>query len=148
MEEEPLRKKAAQDLTKAKLEAVERSLGISSDPSSSSTVGPSGSGKGKEPEEIVGKKRRFEDTKYLEQSETIVENVKSAVVAGAWIMTFQSISPSLTRDAPAGLLKKRKKAKLAASEAAPNPEASTTAELAVLSDAIVEPPAASVATAA
>lgn len=91
MEEEPLRKKAAQDLTRAKLEAVERSLGISSDPSSSSTAGPSGSDeasgprKGKEPEEMVGKKRRFEDTKYLEQSETIVENVKSAVVAGTWL---------------------------------------------------------------
>ncbi|KAG8984380.1 hypothetical protein FRB94_006601 [Tulasnella sp. JGI-2019a] len=133
MEEEPLRKKAAQDLARAKLEAVERQLGISSDPSataaeSSSTDGPSGSNKGKGPEETLGKKRRFEDTKYLEQSETIVENVKSAVVAG--------------------LLKKRKKAKLAAVETAPAAETAMPNDKADAEISAAAPPAVSVATSA
>lgn len=31
---------------------------------------------------MAGKKHRFEDNEYLEQSEAIVDNVKSAVAAG------------------------------------------------------------------
>jgi len=87
MEEEPQRKKAAQDVQKAKLEALEKRLGID----------PNDKGKGKESEPVAGKKHRFDDTEYLEQSEAIVDNVKSAVAAA--------------------LLKKRKKAKIEATPA-------------------------------
>lgn len=66
IESEPIRKKAEQEAKKAKLEALEKKLGISKDSDSAST----------------GQKRRFEDTEYLEQSQEIVDNVKSAVKAG------------------------------------------------------------------
>jgi len=85
LEAEPERKKAAVEARKAKIESLERQLGIdSSSPSASSS-------KGKESEQLAGAKRRFDDTEYIEQSRDIVDNVKSAVAAG--------------------LLKKKKKAK-------------------------------------
>jgi len=95
MEDEPLRKKAAQEATKAKLESLEKKLGID----------PTDKGKGKEPEPVAGKKHRFDDTEYLEQSETIVDNVKSAVAAA--------------------LLKKRKKAKIDTTSASSAPVPAT-----------------------
>jgi len=83
LESEPARKKAAAEASKAKLEALERKLGITP------ADGAAGSSKGDEL--VAGKRRRFDDTEYLEQSREIVDNVKSAVSAG--------------------LLKKKKKAK-------------------------------------
>ncbi|EJD06738.1 uncharacterized protein FOMMEDRAFT_76490 [Fomitiporia mediterranea MF3/22] len=72
LEFEPERKKAQQEAQRAKLEKLEKRLGIN--------------GKGKEKADgddaPVGAKRRFDDTEYLEQSRDIVDNVKSAVVAG------------------------------------------------------------------
>lgn len=79
VEDEPLRKKAALDAQKAKLEALEKQLGINSSAGAGSS---SEKGKGKEPEPVAGKKHRFDDTEYLEQSEAIVDNVKNAVTAG------------------------------------------------------------------
>ncbi|KAI9001559.1 telomere stability and silencing-domain-containing protein [Trametes punicea] len=64
IETEPLRKKAQQEAQRAKLEALEKKLGM----------GPDGS-----IDPLAGKKRRLEDTEYIEQSRDIVENVKSAV---------------------------------------------------------------------
>lgn len=101
LEEEPLRKKAQLEANKAKLEALERSLGLSKDPSA---AGPSGSGsdapatlaKGKEPERLAGTKHRFEDTEFLQESETIVENVKSAVALGMRVSTL-SVLPITER---------------------------------------------------
>ncbi|KAI0048948.1 hypothetical protein FA95DRAFT_1581969 [Auriscalpium vulgare] len=90
LEQEPARKKAAAEAQRAKLEALERKLGI--DPK----AGPSKGGVD-EPAPLAGKKHRFDDTEYLEQSRELVENVKSAVTAG--------------------LLKKRKKAKTAHTDA-------------------------------
>ena len=72
LENEPQRKKAVADAQRAKLEALERKLGI--DPNA-----PAGS----EPAQLAGKKHRFDDTEYLEQSRELVEGVKSAVAAGA-----------------------------------------------------------------
>ncbi|KAI0329282.1 hypothetical protein GY45DRAFT_1325228 [Cubamyces sp. BRFM 1775] len=66
IETEPLRKKAQQEAQRAKLEALEKKLGIA--PGSSSSAEP-----------VAGKKHRLEDTEYVEQSRDIVENVKSAV---------------------------------------------------------------------
>ncbi|TFK98630.1 telomere stability and silencing-domain-containing protein [Pterulicium gracile] len=87
---EPARKRAAADAQKAKLEAMEKRLGIDQKPregSGSTSPGASGSGSAtpasKEPEVLAGKKHRFEDTEYLEQSKELVDNVKSAVSLGA-----------------------------------------------------------------
>jgi len=99
LEEEPLRKKAAHEATKAKLETLEKQLGMSAGSSSEA-------GKGKEPEPVAGRKHRFDDSEYLEQSETIVDNVKNAVTAA--------------------LLKKRKKAKLDNSAAATSASTSSS----------------------
>ncbi|QRV75253.1 telomere stability and silencing [Ceratobasidium sp. AG-Ba] len=81
LEGEPERKKAAAEEKRAKLEALEKQLGVSE-------AGPSQEG---ESSARAGQKHRFDDTEYLEQSREINDNVKSAVTAG--------------------LLKKRKKAK-------------------------------------
>jgi len=95
LEGEPARKRAAAEAQKAKLEALEKKLGIT--PSSSSAAGEEPRASTSElngsdtPEPLAGKKHRFDDTEYLEQSRDIVDGVKSAVTAG--------------------LLKKRKKAK-------------------------------------
>lgn len=101
IESEPARKKAAAEAAKAKLEALEKQLGI--DPTSSPGAGSSSA----EPAKIAGKKHRFDDTQYLEQSRDIVDGVKSAVAAG--------------------LLKKRKKAKLDTAPATPTPPSAVAA---------------------
>ena len=98
IENEPARKKAQQEAQRAKLEALERKLGIAPNGSSSSVpaeVAPAGAG--------AGTKRRLDDTEYVEQSREIVDSVKSAVSVG--------------------LLKKKKKAKTASG----NPPASAPA---------------------
>ena len=68
LESEPERKKAAAEARKAKIEALERKLGMKDD----------GKGEGSS----TGAKRRFDDTEFIEQSREIVDNVKSAVTAG------------------------------------------------------------------
>jgi phage protein D len=73
LEQEPARKKAAAEAQRAKLEALERRLGIDKD------AGPSSGG---DSAQVAGKKHRFDDTEYLEQSRELVDNVKSAVTAG------------------------------------------------------------------
>lgn len=75
MESEPERKKAAAEAQKAKLEALERKLGIDKNGNSSG-------------EPSTGKKRRLDDTEFIEQSREIVDNVKNAVVAGAFLVSF------------------------------------------------------------
>ena len=67
LEGAPEREKAAAEARAAKLENLERKLGMQE--------GASGSGE--------GKKRRLEDTEYIEQSRELVDNVKSAVRASA-----------------------------------------------------------------
>ncbi|KAH7884551.1 telomere stability and silencing-domain-containing protein [Phlebopus sp. FC_14] len=88
MENEEERKKAAAEAKRAKLESLEKKI------ASAST----------EPEAVAGKKHRFDDTEYLEESREIVDNVKSAVSAG--------------------LLKKKKKAKT--THLSSSPESSST----------------------
>jgi phage protein D len=72
LEHEPARKKAAAEAQRAKLESLERKLGIEGGASSSSNGDT----------QVAGKKHRFDDTEYLEQSRELVDNVKSAVTAG------------------------------------------------------------------
>jgi len=72
LEQEPARKKAAAEAQRAKLEALERKLGIEGGAGSSSNDDP----------QVAGRKHRFDDTEYLEQSRELVDNVKSAVTAG------------------------------------------------------------------
>lgn len=66
METEEERKKAAAEAKKAKLETLERKIASAS----------------ADPESSAGKKHRFDDTEYLEESREIIDNVKSAVSTG------------------------------------------------------------------
>jgi len=103
LESEPERLQAKADAQKAKLEALERKLGIEP-PSKTGApeAGPSrASGSAEDAPVLAGKKHRFDDTEYLEQSRELVDGVKSAV--------------SLA------LLKKKKKAKLSHTAAEPTP---------------------------
>jgi len=81
---EPERLAAKADAQRAKLESLERKLGI--DPSTSSSSTTPGD------DVLAGKKHRFDDTEYLEKTEELKEGVKNAVSMA--------------------LLKKRKKTKL------------------------------------
>ncbi|KAJ7343368.1 telomere stability and silencing-domain-containing protein [Mycena albidolilacea] len=102
LESEPDRLKAKADAQKAKLEALERKLGIEPPSKTGTPVAGSSkaSGSGEDPPVLAGRKHRFDDTEYLEQSRDLVDGVKSAVSAA--------------------LLKKKKKAKL--THPAPEPE--------------------------
>ena len=113
IESEPLRKKAHQEAQRAKLEALEKKLGITPGAGPSTT------------DPLAGKKHRLEDTEYIEQSRELVDNVKSAVSVGEYD-TIQTVyvrhSPHQCRLA---MLKKKKKAKT--SHSPPAESASTAA---------------------
>jgi len=66
MGNEEERKKVQAEAKKAKLEILEKKIAAASGDS----------------EAVAGKKHRFDDTEYLEESREIVDNVKSAVSAG------------------------------------------------------------------
>lgn len=69
IESEPVRKQAQKEAQKAKLEALEKKLGIDKN----------GNG-----EPLSTRKHRLDDTEYIEESKEIVDSVKSAVAAGAF----------------------------------------------------------------
>ncbi|KAJ3862712.1 telomere stability and silencing-domain-containing protein [Lentinula novae-zelandiae] len=98
LESEPERLAAKAEAQKAKLEALERRLGIDN-PSTGAGPSRTGSSSTEQPAKLAGKKHRFDDTEYLEQSRELVENVKSAVSAA--------------------LLKKKKKVKLSPDSKSP-----------------------------
>ena len=81
LEQEPARKKAAAAAQRAKLEALERKLGIE---------GGAGSSSSGDAAQVAGRKHRFDDTEYLEQNRELVDNVKSAVTAGQPFFFFGS----------------------------------------------------------
>ncbi|WVQ75347.1 hypothetical protein IAR50_004966 [Cryptococcus sp. DSM 104548] len=95
LESEPALRAQAAAAEKAKLETLERKLGINAAESSSS--GGKRRPEDVDLEELARKKHKFEDNKFLEESREINENVRSAVSAAL-------------------LLKKKKKAKAAAVE--------------------------------
>ncbi|KAG0697374.1 telomere stability and silencing-domain-containing protein [Suillus ampliporus] len=66
MGNEDERKKAQAEAKKAKLETLEKKIAAASG----------------DTEAVAGRKHRFDDTEYLEESREIVDNVKSAVSAG------------------------------------------------------------------
>ncbi|KIY73265.1 hypothetical protein CYLTODRAFT_342602 [Cylindrobasidium torrendii FP15055 ss-10] len=68
LESEPERQAAKADAQKAKLQALERKLGI--DPKTGA------------PAPLAGTKHKFEDNEYLEESKELVDSVRSAVSAG------------------------------------------------------------------
>jgi len=118
LESEPERLKAKADAQKAKLEALERKLGIEPPSKTAAPVaGPSKtSGSAEDPPVLAGRKHRFDDTEYLEQSRDLVDGVKSAVSAA--------------------LLKKKKKAKLThpapeSEKSDPKPETPTAPSVAI-----------------
>jgi hypothetical protein len=79
LEAEPERKKAAAEAQRAKLEALEKKLGIAGGAGPSSASASTSA----EPVQLAGKKHKFDDQEYIEQSRDIVDNVKSAVSVGA-----------------------------------------------------------------
>ena len=81
MESEPERAAAKAKAQKEKLEALERKLGI--DPKA-----PKEDSSGGDPPVLAGKKHRFDDTEYIEQSRELVDGVKSAVTAGMFYPLF------------------------------------------------------------
>lgn len=80
LESEPERLAAKAEAQRAKLEALERKLGIEPSSTTSATrdVGEVSLGN---PSTLAGKKHRFDDTEYLEQSRELTENVRNAVSA-------------------------------------------------------------------
>lgn len=131
IESEPERKAAKAEAQKAKLEALERKLGI--DPKSGSGSNTPGSS---DPPVLAGKKHRFEDNEYLEQSKELVEGVKSAVSAGTPIQLL--LYPMVLTTCTA-LLKKKKKQKLTHDKEGAND--SKTAKVVKQKSAVVaEPP--------
>ena len=95
MEAEPERKKAETEARKAKLQALEKQLGLNAG-------GSKDLDKDGKPVLSAGVKRaRFDDTEYLEQSEVIKENVKSAVMAGKRLLWPRVSSADHIRIRPA-----------------------------------------------
>lgn len=95
-------KAAASAADKAKLEALERQLGITSAPDDRGEGSSSGKRNADvDLEELARKKHRFDDNEFLEQSREINDNVRNAVAAG--------------------LLKKKKKPKTTEASAAAAP---------------------------
>ncbi|KAK7044196.1 hypothetical protein VNI00_007916 [Paramarasmius palmivorus] len=98
LESEPERAAAKAEAQKAKLEALERKLGIQ--PTTSS---PKNGESSSQPAQVAGKKHRLDDTEYVEETRELIDGVKNAVSAG--------------------LLKKKKKAK---TNASPEAESSSS----------------------
>jgi hypothetical protein len=75
---------AAQASEKAKLEALERSLGITRPDTAASTSETTDgeTGKKRQAGDVARKKHRFEDTGFFEESREINDGVRSAVAAG------------------------------------------------------------------
>ncbi|ORX38942.1 telomere stability and silencing-domain-containing protein [Kockovaella imperatae] len=101
LESLPALRAAAQAADKAKLEALERALGISSDQTSDLLSLPEDETRGERSstgavraatgskriaevdlEELAMKKHKFDDNEFLEQSREIKDNVRNAVAAG------------------------------------------------------------------
>ena len=87
LESAPAIHAAAVAADKAKLEALERSLGISAPDSDKGEGSSSSSTTTKrlaevDLEELARKKHRFDDNGYMEESREINDNVRNAVVAG------------------------------------------------------------------
>ena len=81
LESAPAMRAAAQAADKAKLEAIERQLGISSKEGESSSAAAKRAAE-VDLTEVAAKKYRFEDAEFLEQSREINDSVRSAVSAG------------------------------------------------------------------
>lgn len=78
-------KAAASAADKAKLEALERQLGITSAPDDRGEGSSSGKRNADvDLEELARKKHRFDDNEFLEQSREINDNVRNAVAAGKY----------------------------------------------------------------
>ena len=100
IQHEPDRIAAKAEAEKAKLEALERKLGIEPFLSSTKPSDPNSP-----PDVLAGKKHRFDDSEYLEKSQDLKDGIRNAVAAA--------------------LLKKKKKAKLSHPNDSSNTEMTT-----------------------
>lgn len=90
LESAPALRAQAVAAEKAKLEGLERSLGISSSEAESSSSGSKRLAE-LDVEEIARKKHKFDDNAYLEESREINDNVRSAVTAGKLLLDIRLI---------------------------------------------------------
>ena len=104
IESEPQRLAAKAEAQRTKLENMERKLGISSPSSSSKPSDPNAP-----PDVLAGKKHRFDDTEYLEKSQELKDNVKSAVSAALLKKKKKLKLSHPTEDSPAEPKEKEKK---------------------------------------
>lgn len=96
LESEPALRAQAQAVEKAKLEALERKLGINA--AESSEDGAKRKIEDVDLAELARKKHKFEDNKFLEESREINDNVRSAVSAGKHpFLMFRCACSVLTR---------------------------------------------------
>lgn len=133
---------------KAKLEALERQLGVGPAPDAEASGSGESSASGSKRlaeldlEELAKKKHRFDDSKFLQESEEIKDNVRSAVSAGESLVCsagrFCSSLRAPYADIVAMLLKKKKKPKTDGVDAAANATAPKKAD----GKATMAPPAA------
>ncbi|PCH42662.1 hypothetical protein WOLCODRAFT_138010 [Wolfiporia cocos MD-104 SS10] len=121
IESEPLRKKAQQEAQKAKLEALEKKLGMT----------PGGSS---DPDPLAGKKHRLDDTEYLEQSREIVDNVKNAVS----VAMLKKRKKAKTSQSPPAADKEKSSADASKSSYAAAAAASSTTTIAQAANALSE----------
>jgi hypothetical protein len=120
LESAPALRAQAVAAEKAKLEGLERSLGITSSEAESSSSGSKRLAD-LDVEEVARKKHKFDDNAFLEESREINDNVRSAVSAGKLFSTDLWLSWWL------GLLKKMKKKKAAAGAGAEKKDAKADA---------------------
>lgn len=89
---------------KAKLQALERQLGISTS-SASSSSNPSAAGSSKPTNEetdaelvrIAQKRKKFDDNAFFETSREINDGVRSAVAAGEWHVPLSDLGSDLSK---------------------------------------------------
>lgn len=94
LESEPERLAAKAEAQKAKLEALERKLGIDPNSKDGESSGSSAS------EVLAGKKHKLEDAEYVEQTKELNEGVKNAVAA-AFLKKKKKAKTSHPADEPA-----------------------------------------------
>ncbi|KAL0577644.1 hypothetical protein V5O48_004333 [Marasmius crinis-equi] len=122
IESEPERLAAKAEAQKAKLEALERRLGIQS--SSPGASGSKAADSGDAPV-LAGKKHRLDDSEYIEQSQELIDGVKSAV-SSAFLKKKKKAKTTppreaASKDSKADIVKPKEKvtAALAVEKAAP-----------------------------
>lgn len=103
LESEPERQAAQAKARKAKLEALEKKLGYNNGEGSSSGTSAPVTTEAIVEHVLAGKKHKFDDHEYIDQTKELSENAKSAVASGFLKKRKnkkQKLSPSPTEEIP------------------------------------------------